>query len=123
VDQRLDAPAENKVDPKDLQSVTLLVTPEQAALLDLGQNLGQLTLSLRNLDDKSETSAEPATLAMLRSRSASKSLPSIGSLLGLFKRAEAMTDHDGGPARPQHRPTVTIRTLRGVQSGEVVVGG
>src|SRR6476620_5368350 len=51
VDQRLDAPAENKVDPKDLQSVTLLVTSEQAALLDLGQNLGQLNLSLRNLDD------------------------------------------------------------------------
>src|SRR5262249_46550409 len=36
VDQRVDAPAENKVDPKDLRSVTLLVTPNQAAMLDLG---------------------------------------------------------------------------------------
>src|SRR5262245_30855988 len=35
VDQRVDAPAENKVNPKDLRSVTLLVTPQQAAQLAL----------------------------------------------------------------------------------------
>ena len=34
---------------KDLRSVTLLVTPEQANLLDLGQNKGMLHLAPRNL--------------------------------------------------------------------------
>src|SRR5262249_33279263 len=66
VDQQLDAPADNKTNPRDLGSVTLLVTPAQAALLDLGQNLGLLTLSLRNPDDKDEAKTTPATLADVR---------------------------------------------------------
>jgi Flp pilus assembly protein CpaB len=45
VDQNIDAPAENKMD-KDLRSVTLLVTPQQAKQLDLGQNKGTLRLAL-----------------------------------------------------------------------------
>jgi pilus assembly protein CpaB len=68
VDQQLDAPADNKTNPRDLGSVTLLVTPSQAALLDLGQNLGQLTLSLRNLEDRDEAVTRPATLADIRYR-------------------------------------------------------
>ena len=44
VDQKMDAPSDNKVDTKDLRSVTLLVTPQQANLLDLGQNKGMLHL-------------------------------------------------------------------------------
>ncbi|HZT82504.1 MAG TPA: Flp pilus assembly protein CpaB, partial [Gemmataceae bacterium] len=40
VDQLLEAPAENKVSVKELRSVTLLVTPDQAAKLNLGQNKG-----------------------------------------------------------------------------------
>jgi pilus assembly protein CpaB len=68
VDQQLDAPAENKVNPKELSSVTLLVTPGQAALLDLGQNLGQLTLSLRNPEDREAAATRPATLTDIRYR-------------------------------------------------------
>jgi pilus assembly protein CpaB len=68
VDQRLDAPTDNKVNPKDLGSVTLLVTPDQAALLDLGQSLGQLTLSLRNPEDGKQAEAQPATLVDIRLR-------------------------------------------------------
>ena len=45
VDQNIDAPAENKMD-KGLRSVTLLVTPQQAKQLDLGQNKGTLRLAL-----------------------------------------------------------------------------
>ena len=45
VDQKMDAPSENKVDTKDLRSVTLLVTPQQANRLDLGQNKGMLHLA------------------------------------------------------------------------------
>lgn len=62
VDQRVDAPADNKVDPKELRSVTLLVTPQQAAELDLGQNKGTLHLSLRHPMDTAPTVTVPATL-------------------------------------------------------------
>ncbi len=68
VDQQLDAPADNKVDPDGMRSVTLLVTPEQASLLDLGQSVGQLTLSLRNPEDGDEARTRPATLAQIRFR-------------------------------------------------------
>ena len=66
VDQRLDAPTENRVDPKLLRSVTLLVTPDQAGLLDLGQNMGTLSLSLRNPEDLAEAQTDPATVNLLR---------------------------------------------------------
>jgi pilus assembly protein CpaB len=66
VDQRLDASTDNKANVRDMISVTLLVTPEQAGLLNRGQNQGQLTLSLRNPEDKARTAARPATLEDLR---------------------------------------------------------
>ncbi len=37
-------------------------------MLDLGQNLGQLTLSLRNPEDDVEAATRPATLADIRFR-------------------------------------------------------
>ena len=48
VDQKVDGPADNKVDSTNLRSVTLLVTPDQAAKLSLGQSKGTLHLTLRN---------------------------------------------------------------------------
>ena len=66
VDQRVDAPSTSKVDIKELRSVTLLVTPGQAARLDMGQNAGTLHLSLRNPEDRVETPTQPATLAELK---------------------------------------------------------
>jgi pilus assembly protein CpaB len=68
VEQQLDAPADNKTNPKDLTCVTLLVNPAQAALLDLGQNMGQLTLSLRNPEDEEEALVLPTTLTDMRYR-------------------------------------------------------
>jgi Flp pilus assembly protein CpaB len=47
VDPRIVATAENRVDPNQLTSVTLLVTPDQASQLALGQSKGLLHLSLR----------------------------------------------------------------------------
>ena len=61
VDQKMDAPSDNKVDTKDLRSVTLLVTPQQANLLDLGQNKGMLHLALRNRQDNEAAQTKPAT--------------------------------------------------------------
>jgi len=65
VDQRIDAPVDNRVDPNQLRSVTLLVTPDQAAKLGLGQNKGALHLSLRNHGDDQLAITSPARLAEL----------------------------------------------------------
>ncbi len=59
VDQKIDAPSDNKVDTKDLRSVTLLVTPQQANQLDLGQNHGMLHLALRNREDNKAAQTKP----------------------------------------------------------------
>ena len=62
VDQKMDAPSDNKVDTKNLRSVTLLVTPQQANRLDLGQNKGMLHLALRNREDNKAAQTKPETL-------------------------------------------------------------
>src|SRR5262249_51093069 len=61
----VDAPADNKVDPNQLRSVTLLVRPDQALKLDLGQNKGTLHLSLRNPNDNVTTPTGRATVSEL----------------------------------------------------------
>jgi pilus assembly protein CpaB len=99
VDQRIDAPAENKVDGADLRSVTLLVTPDQAAQLDLGQNRGTLHLSLRNHQDDAAARARPATLSDLR-----------------FRHETAAPVVPAEPPAPRR-----MRTLRGSQEGVVLV--
>jgi pilus assembly protein CpaB len=66
VDQRIEAPAENKVDAKEMRSVTLLVTPEQAAKLNLGMNKGTLHLSLRNPTDEVNKKPAPALMSDIR---------------------------------------------------------
>jgi pilus assembly protein CpaB len=63
VDQRIDAPADNRVDTNQLRSVTLLVTPDQAARLGLAQNKGSLHLSLRNPQDDQLAHTSPARLS------------------------------------------------------------
>ena len=99
VDQKMDAPSDNKVDTKDLRSVTLLVTPQQANRLDLGQNKGMLHLALRNREDNEDAQTRPATLIGLRP-------PEPPPL----------------PKAPEPPPpTVSIRTIRGVREGAVLI--
>src|SRR5271165_4115693 len=90
VDQKMDAPSDNKVDTKDLRSVTLLVTPQQANRLDLGQNKGMLHLALRNREDNEAAQTKPATLIDLRPPVPPPPLPKA----------------------PEPPPTVAIRTIR-----------
>ncbi len=109
IDQNLDAPTENKTEPTELRSVTLLVDPRQVTLLDLGQNLGQLTLSLRNPGDLEEAATEPATLAELRFRQEAP-----------VRDEEGTSAIEGSPSR-RTGTTYKIRTLRGSYSGEISV--
>ena len=103
VDQKMDAPSNNKVDTKDLRSVTLLVTPQQANLLDLGQNKGMLHLALRNLEDNKAAQTKPATLIDLRPPVPPAPVP------------------PPLPKAPEPPPTVSIRTIRGVREGAVLI--
>ncbi|MFM8581468.1 MAG: Flp pilus assembly protein CpaB, partial [Planctomycetaceae bacterium] len=66
VDQKIEAPTDNKIDVKDMRSVTLVVTPWEANQLDLGQNKGTLRLALRNPLDDDVTEIPNATLKRLR---------------------------------------------------------
>jgi pilus assembly protein CpaB len=117
VDQILESPEENKVDQKQSSSVTLLVTPDQAAKLDLGQNMGILTLSLRNPDDKSPAITEPATITQIRYM---QGMP-----------PEIADGEPRPPAPPENLPNVSqaaakprpvsVVTLRGNHRGRVSV--
>jgi pilus assembly protein CpaB len=125
VDQKTDAPAENKVSDKDLRSVTLLVTPQQANLLTLAQSKGQLYLALRNLKDNAAANTHPATLAELRfheerpwDERAKGVLESLGKALSQIKiEPKPVTQ-----ARPAPPPAaVPIRTLKGSNEGFVLI--
>ncbi len=120
VDQLLEAPADNRYDPKGLNSVTLLVTPEQATLLDLGQNMGTLTFSLRNLSDVNQTETTPTTMNDFHfhtnpTRSSGEGQPSISP--GNLSELQQMLQNDEQPLRRG-----TIVTLRGNQRGFVSLG-
>jgi pilus assembly protein CpaB len=106
VDQRVDAPTSSKVDIKELRSVTLLVSPAQAAKLDMGQNAGTLHLSLRNPEDRTEIVTQPATLADLK---LGKAPPKV---------APKKDPEPKLPAAPPPHPAV-IRTLHGTTPGTV----
>ena len=120
VDQRLDAPSENKVDPNHLQSVTLLVTPDQAAKLELGQNRGSLHLTLRNPEDSAAAKTQPATLSGLQfyqekpwTERAKELIEALGKLKSEKKVAARAEPSDGPP------PVLEIRTVRNTYSGVV----
>ena len=67
VDQNIEAPNENMMDLKQMRTVTLVVTPQQAQELDLGQNKGVLRLTLRNPLDEALTDVSQITVSSLTS--------------------------------------------------------
>jgi pilus assembly protein CpaB len=113
----VNTPTTNKINPDDARSITLLVTPEQASLLDLGQNKGTLHISLRNLKDTGSAKTKPVSMADLQ--------------LPRTRKAPAA---EPPPPTPQPPPPVvveadpepievklTIRTLRGTSAGADVL--
>jgi len=125
VDQKIDAPAENKME-KDLRSVTLLVTPQQANELALGQNKGILHLELRNKDDKDDSRTRPATVTDLRfhqekpwDERAKDVFAALGKALAQRKPPPAAATP--APKAPEQPPERRIRTMRGSREGEVVI--
>lgn len=125
VGARIDAPASNHLEAKEADSVTLLVTPEQAARLDLGQTIGQLTLSLRNPDDTAESEANPATVKDIRF---SQMKPEEVAVAAPVPMPEPTPPPVPAPASEpvvtvshevKARPVPRVATLRGQSWGEV----
>jgi len=121
VAQNLDAPKTNAMDPKE-RVVTLLVTPDHAAILDLAMNKGKLHLSLRNPQDEVEADTRPAFFKDLRFRQESP-LPSqfattMGNLIGAVGNAFQNAASDDEVALPKkERPLGSIQVLRGSHRG------
>jgi len=107
VDQLIDAPHENRIDLRELRSVTLLVNPDDAAKLTLGQSRGSLQLTLRSPHDDQRQDVSLATINELMGRRAP---PPV-----------AEPEPAPTPLPVLTAPTLHIRTLRGVQSGAIVI--
>jgi pilus assembly protein CpaB len=126
VDQKIDAPADNKMDSNQLRSVTLLVTPGQAARLDLGQNKGTLHLSLRNMEDNLAALTAPATMNELRFHQEKPWDERAKGVLAALAKALAegrKADPPAPPAvkEPEEPKKVHVRTLRGMSEGRVSI--
>ena len=104
--QLLDAPDTNAMNPKDMNNVTLLVTPDQAAKLDLGMNKGMLHLTLRNPEDDLEADTRPATMAQLRFHQEQLNQDP-------FRLAKSSV------SKPARRRSTHIRTLRGTHRNNI----
>lgn len=98
-------PTANKINPDDARSVTLLVTPAEVELLDLGQNKGTLHLSLRNLKDTGSPKTKSATVADLM-HFAPRTKPAVAA-------AAAVAPAPPEPVTVQ----LSIRTMRGTAVG------
>jgi pilus assembly protein CpaB len=110
VDQRVDAPAENKINPNELRSVTLLVTPRQAAMLALGQSKGILHLSLRNPNDRKPIRGGVVTMDDIRFLE--------GKPVDPTPNKAAVVE---APPPPPPPPPLQIRTLRGSQESVIYI--
>lgn len=131
VDRQLDAdgnstPVASKLaDPADLKSVTLLLTPNQAAQIDLAQTVGTIHLALRSPLDKDMNVSARATLKGIETgREGVSNEDALKLLAGLFTPTPAKKPTPEPvavapppaavtkkPAAPRTPPR--IRTLRG----------
>ena len=123
VAQKMEAPADSsKLIQNDIKAVTLLVSPNQAALLDLGMSRGTLHLALRNPGDAREARTRPATMNDLQFHQ-EKPLSFLSSLLPAlqFRGEKPLAGQPEPAAKPQSESTnyAEIRTLRGLDAGTV----
>jgi pilus assembly protein CpaB len=112
VGPRMEAPVDNKIDSKDLREVTLLVTPEEAAILAEAQSKGVFHLALRNNEDREYTSISWSQ----RFGEVKGILESTAKLLAERKPKESFKPLSMGDSEP-----VFIRTIRGTLEGAVPV--
>jgi pilus assembly protein CpaB len=124
VDQKVEAPAENKVSANDLRSVTLLVTLIQAEKLSLGQSKGgTLHLTLRNPEDQVAAYVRPMTFHDIQFLGDAPSRPwdeRAKDLITAWGQVLAKRPPPTPPVRAEP-PKKTIRTIRGNSEGLVTL--
>src|SRR5262245_34699414 len=110
VHQVVAPPGDIHVSTNDIQSVTLLVTDEQATELNLAQNKGKLHLSLRNPHDK-----KPAT----------RNVKTVADLYPAGLKPKPAVDTEPQPRveeePPAPPPVGEIRILRGMTEHSVTI--
>ncbi|MFL5245742.1 MAG: Flp pilus assembly protein CpaB [Gemmataceae bacterium] len=123
IDHHIEAPTDNKVDA-NAHTVTLLVSPDQAALVELGQTRGTLHLTLRNPGDKKAANTRPATLNGIQFKQEKRW---DERLKGLFEAVAKMTEAHPTDKPEEKKPepakpaSVTVRTIRGTSEGSVLI--
>lgn len=125
VNQRLDAPADDRPETK-LATVTLLVTQQDASLLGLAQRSGSLSLSLRNPEDDLVAEQSPISMSSLRGlppawSGAGSEAESDGASAGIMGAGPDPVEPSGSAAAASNTSKSAIRTLRGTQSGSVAI--
>jgi Flp pilus assembly protein CpaB len=98
VDQKVEAPAENKVNSNDLRSVTLLVTPSQAAKLSLGQSKGDLHLERQAVQPRPEperSAPDRFAIYLMDVASGEATLVADQPAPGLLRCGSPVWSHDG----------------------------
>ncbi len=124
VDQKVEAPADNKVDTNNLRSVTLLVYPDQAAKLSLGQNKGTLHLTLRNPKDQAPAKVRPTTVNDIQFLAEAPAKPwdeRAKELIKAWGEAMAKARPAATPAQAEAISKKTIRTIRGSHESAVIL--
>lgn len=127
VHTQISTPSASKFTPEEARSVTLLVNPEDAAKLDLGQNKGTLHLTLRNSKDNTVTSTKPISLADLNIPGLKKPTPPPAPVTPppapeVVEVKPPLPEFEL-PAEPVEPVEVklTVRTLRGTSAGQDTV--
>jgi len=105
VDQTSDQEADKPVVAK---AVTVEVTPEQAQKLSLGQNIGQVTLSLRSVEDGAPLQSSVTTVSDLAS--------------GHHAAVKAKHASVAKPAPANAPDVVQVRVTRGVEIADYPIG-
>lgn len=117
VDQLLDAPASSRIDPKEIRTVTLLVTPGQASILAQAQARGVLHLTLRNPAD-----ADIAAAAQEAVFPAPELPPVQSEPIASVESGETKDDAESD-AKPAVPPKQMVRwvivTVRGAHQGQI----
>jgi len=124
VDQQIVAPAENRVNPQEMRSVTLKVTPDQANQLSLAQLKGTLHLALRNHQDNKAAKVRVATMNELRFFQGRPWDDRLKDLLEVTGKILASKKEKEKPsvvpaAAEEKRPPLVIQTLHGTVPGTV----
>lgn len=127
IGQLTDPPSGSKLETKDLQEVTLIVSPADAGKLVLAQNKGSLHLTLRNPKDNHMAQTDVETLPGVATyqgpplgKQVEGVLSAVGDLVEKYAKNRAKPETPTPVARPEPKTSV-IKTLRGTQEGQIQV--